>query len=56
MPMLMTPARSLMVHASVPSAMGAVSRMAEAKKLANTIQKSIIQKLLPDFGDCRCAA
>lgn len=31
MPMLMTPARSLMVHASVPSAMGAVSRMAEAK-------------------------
>ena len=33
MPMLMTPARSLMVQARVPRAMGAVSRMAEAKKV-----------------------
>ena len=53
MPILMTPARSLMVQARVPSAMGAVSRMAEAKKLANEIQKSIIQQLLPVSGPGR---
>lgn len=46
-------ARSLMVQARVPSAMGAVSRMAEAKKLANEIQKSIIQQLLPVSGPGR---
>ena len=41
------------VQARVPSAMGAVSRMAEAKKLANEIQKSIIQQLLPVSGPGR---